>query len=200
MSATSSWLWMFRCLCFIWNTMSTAVDPPTSPHPQSLLIIIFFGAALLLHNILVRNVMLFYVWWKISFFSRILEIGWIIFGCLYELYRCVLHSFLDLSFTKCARSLVLPIFGPFFSLLGSLLVKAVALFQNRLRLFQTPDAGVCATVRIQIQQKLVLTRNGFNAHLELDNGETTPLTNIAVEIIIRDFVSNELARDKFAIG
>jgi len=49
-------------------------------------------------------------------------------------------------------------------------------------------------------QKLVLTRSAFNAHMELENGETTALTNIRVDIVITDFAGGLSANFKFSIG
>ena len=65
---------------------------------------------------------------------------------------------------------------------------------------QDTEEGVCAKVRIQILQKLVLTRSAFSARLELENGETEQLTNIAVELIISDHSTQSRANDMFSIG
>ena len=60
---------------------------------------------------------------------------------------------------------------------------------------------MCAKVRVRIVQELVLTREGFNARLEIENGETSSLENINVEIEIRETDgSPELVNDKFSIG
>ena len=61
--------------------------------------------------------------------------------------------------------------------------------------------GVCAKVRVRIVQELVLTREGFNARLEIENGETSALENIRVEIEIREtYGSAEFVNDRFSIG
>ena len=60
--------------------------------------------------------------------------------------------------------------------------------------------GVCAKVRIQILQKLAITREAFRARLELENGETDKLTNIRVEIKINDGVPKNYSNHLFAIG
>lgn len=65
---------------------------------------------------------------------------------------------------------------------------------------QDTEEGVCAKVRIQILQKLVLTRSAFSARLEIENGETEQLTNIAVELIISDHSTQSRANDLFSIG
>ena len=60
---------------------------------------------------------------------------------------------------------------------------------------------MCAKVRVKIVQELVLTRDAFNARLEIENGESSPLQNIRVEIEIREtYGSNDFVADRFAIG
>ncbi len=47
--------------------------------------------------------------------------------------------------------------------------------------------GVCARVTIQINQQAVVARSAFEARLVLENnGDTTPLDNVLVEVIIED--------------
>ncbi|CAG2246399.1 unnamed protein product [Mytilus edulis] len=50
--------------------------------------------------------------------------------------------------------------------------------------------SVCAKVRVRIVQELVLTRDAFNARLEIENGETSALENIMVEIRITQTYGN----------
>ncbi len=58
------------------------------------------------------------------------------------------------------------------------------------------EQGVCARVRIQIDQRAVISRSAFRATLELENGGDVPLESIAVEIDIRD-VNDNPANDRF---
>lgn len=61
--------------------------------------------------------------------------------------------------------------------------------------------SVCAKVRVRIIQDLILTRDAFNARLEMENGETSALENIKVEIrITKTFGNGESAKDTFSIG
>ncbi|VDI49478.1 Hypothetical predicted protein [Mytilus galloprovincialis] len=61
--------------------------------------------------------------------------------------------------------------------------------------------SVCAKVRVRIVQELVLTRDAFNARLEIENGETSALENIMVEIrITQTYGNGEYSKDKFSIG
>ncbi|XP_052094366.1 uncharacterized protein LOC127730155 isoform X43 [Mytilus californianus] len=61
--------------------------------------------------------------------------------------------------------------------------------------------SICAKVRVRIVQDLVLTRDAFNTRLEIENGETSALENIKVEIrITQTFGNGESAKDTFSIG
>ena len=55
-------------------------------------------------------------------------------------------------------------------------------------------------VRIRIEQRLAITRDAFEATLELDNGESDRLERIRVVVIIRDTTTRESAEYKFALG
>ena len=46
--------------------------------------------------------------------------------------------------------------------------------------------GVCAQVTLAISQELVLTRQGFDARLEMDNGSNVPLRNFQVDVTVYD--------------
>ena len=63
-----------------------------------------------------------------------------------------------------------------------------------------PQSEVCAKVRIQINQRITLTRTGFQATLTLQNGETSSLRNLRVIINIYSYDTNEDSMSKFAIG
>ena len=60
--------------------------------------------------------------------------------------------------------------------------------------------GVCATVTIKIQQDIVMTRQGFEAELDINNGGAVPMENISVEILIFRHSDASLATTNFAIG
>jgi len=64
------------------------------------------------------------------------------------------------------------------------------------------DSNICAKVRVRIVQDLVLTRDAFNARLEIENGEQSALQHILVKIEIRRTVGGygELVNDMFSIG
>ena len=62
------------------------------------------------------------------------------------------------------------------------------------------EAGVCAVVRIRIEQELAVTREAFLARLEIENQEDSPLEQAELEIIITDSRSGEQATHLFSIG
>ena len=62
------------------------------------------------------------------------------------------------------------------------------------------EVGVCAVVRIRIVQELALTREAFEARLEIENQETSPLQQIDIEIVIKDALTGNLATHLFSIG
>ena len=62
------------------------------------------------------------------------------------------------------------------------------------------EAGVCAVVRIRIEQELAVTREAFLARLEIENQESANLEQIKVEIFITDSGTGQDATHLFAIG
>lgn len=58
--------------------------------------------------------------------------------------------------------------------------------------------GVCARVRIQIDQEAVMTRVAFQGSLEIDNNVSTPITGIRVDLDVRDGAGNP-AGDCFVV-
>jgi hypothetical protein len=56
-------------------------------------------------------------------------------------------------------------------------------------------------VRVRIVQEFVLTRDAFNARLEIENGENADLEDIWVTVEIRaTYGSGEMANSLFSIG
>ncbi len=65
--------------------------------------------------------------------------------------------------------------------------------------FLSSGDGVCARVRLQIEQEAVLTRDAFAASLNLDNSGVEPLTNVQVEVrVLND--NGEDSTDLFGIA
>ena len=62
------------------------------------------------------------------------------------------------------------------------------------------EEGICAIVRVRIEQELALTREGFIAKLEIDNGEISALQKIDVTIQIKDAENGEESTSLFSIG
>ena len=62
----------------------------------------------------------------------------------------------------------------------------------------TGNDGVCAKVRISIEQSAVMTRSAFLGSLEIDNGNLGSLTNLSVTLQIKDQNGN-IVNDLFGI-
>ncbi len=62
------------------------------------------------------------------------------------------------------------------------------------------EAGVCAVVRILIQQQVALTREAFVATLSIENKEASPLEYVDIKIIITHAHSRHLSTNRFALG
>jgi hypothetical protein len=76
--------------------------------------------------------------------------------------------------------------------------SSVAVQDNEAPVHAAGGAGVCARVKLQIDQELVLARNAFNATLDLGNDGTSPLENISVQLNIVDDQGRS-ANDRFGI-
>ncbi|MCA9312277.1 MAG: hypothetical protein KDA21_13770, partial [Phycisphaerales bacterium] len=63
---------------------------------------------------------------------------------------------------------------------------------------QVPE-GICAPVRIRLDQTATLTRRAFRASLELDNGTLVPMEDLTIELTIRDEFGND-ANDLFGLS
>ena len=59
--------------------------------------------------------------------------------------------------------------------------------------------GICATVRINISQDAVMTRQAFLAELEIENGLDTELNDISINLVVRDRAGNLVSQDTFGI-
>jgi len=61
------------------------------------------------------------------------------------------------------------------------------------------DAGICARVRLRIDQRAVISRTAFEAALELQNSGSSPIENLFVNIEVRD-VTGQDATSLFSIS
>jgi hypothetical protein len=66
------------------------------------------------------------------------------------------------------------------------------------RALEGDSSGVCASVTIKIDQEAVITRAAFLGNLEIENGNSTSLTNLAATLQIKDQKGN-VVNDKFGI-
>ena len=62
------------------------------------------------------------------------------------------------------------------------------------------EEGVCAVVRIRIEQELALTREAFLAKLEIENQDDVSLEQIKIEILITDVGTGQQATHLFSIN
>ena len=62
------------------------------------------------------------------------------------------------------------------------------------------EEGVCAVVRIRIEQELTVTREAFLAKLEVENQDDSPIEHIEIEILVVDSNTGEEATHLFSIG
>ena len=62
------------------------------------------------------------------------------------------------------------------------------------------ESGVCAVVRIRIEQELAITREAFMAKLNIENKENSPLESVMLQIEITDVSNGEDATHQFSIG
>lgn len=62
------------------------------------------------------------------------------------------------------------------------------------------EAGVCAVVRIRIEQEVVVTRVAFLAKLEIESTESSSLQQVSLEILIVDSDTGEHSTHLFAIS
>ena len=65
--------------------------------------------------------------------------------------------------------------------------------------YEEPE-GVCAVVRIRIEQELTLTREAFEASLEIDNQESNEITEISLVIFITDTDSGAVSTELFSFS
>ena len=68
----------------------------------------------------------------------------------------------------------------------------------RFRASEGESGGACARVRLKLDQEAVVSREAFRATLEFDNGDTTSLENIFVDVRVHDEFGND-ATDLFGI-
>jgi hypothetical protein len=59
--------------------------------------------------------------------------------------------------------------------------------------------GVCAKVKLQLNQEAVLTREAFKATLELENGTAVTLSNVLVELEIKDAAGFMVGSNMFGL-
>ncbi|MBQ8936528.1 MAG: Ig-like domain-containing protein [Bacteroidaceae bacterium] len=60
--------------------------------------------------------------------------------------------------------------------------------------------NVCATVKLEIEQKLVLTRQAFRGTLTMENGTSTQLTDIDLAVVVTNMLGEQATSHEFQIN
>ena len=60
--------------------------------------------------------------------------------------------------------------------------------------------NTCATVKLEIEQKLVLTRQAFRGTLTMENGTSTQLTDIDLAVVVTDMLGEQATSHEFQIN
>jgi hypothetical protein len=56
----------------------------------------------------------------------------------------------------------------------------------------TPSTTVCALVKLEIDQQVVVTRSAFDATLQIEDHKTTPISDIGLTIVVHDARGNDV--------
>jgi hypothetical protein len=68
---------------------------------------------------------------------------------------------------------------------GPLESALLPLAQSLLRASKPDGGGICARVKLRLEQSAVLSRDAFRARLEIDNATDSPLTEVSIEVRVR---------------
>ena len=89
------------------------------------------------------------------------------------------------------------------SVANSKTVTKISAYSNPLKLrapIKTAAGGVCAKVRLRIEQSVVMTRSAFSGTLEIDNGGDAAISNIKVTLAFQDSTNGNAAGKFFIEG
>jgi hypothetical protein len=73
-----------------------------------------------------------------------------------------------------------------------------AIIEEIKKALENDSSGVCAQVKIKIDQDAIMTRSAFLGSLEIDNGNTTNLENLSVTLQVKD-AQGKVVNDIFGI-
>ncbi|MBI5388724.1 MAG: immunoglobulin domain-containing protein [Verrucomicrobia bacterium] len=87
----------------------------------------------------------------------------------------------------------LPDLGPLVEQIpGDAFVLPPSALLGQMGMDETQAAGVCARVRLRLDQEAVLARDAFEASLEIINASATPLQDVSVEVAVTDAAGVEV--------
>ena len=72
--------------------------------------------------------------------------------------------------------------------------------KDRLEYFEGQSGNTCATVKLEIEQKLVMTRQAFRGTLTIDNATANDLTDINLDVIVENLLGEQATRHEFQIN
>lgn len=71
---------------------------------------------------------------------------------------------------------------------------------DRLNYFEEQSGNTCATVKLEIEQKLVMTRQAFRGTLTVDNAMTTDLKEIDLNVIVTNMLGEQATSHEMQIN
>ena len=71
--------------------------------------------------------------------------------------------------------------------------------KDRLEYFEGQSSNTCATVKLEIEQKLVMTRQAFRGTLTIDNATGNDLTQIDLNVVVENLLGEQATRREFEI-
>lgn len=72
--------------------------------------------------------------------------------------------------------------------------------RDLLKYYENASSNVCATVKLEIDQKLVLTRQAFRGTLTIDNDTEGKLTDIDLEVTVKNLLGEQMTSHEFQIN
>lgn len=72
--------------------------------------------------------------------------------------------------------------------------------QDLLDFYENKGTGSCASVKLEIDQKLVMTRQAFRGTLTINNSLDDDLTDIELNVLVKDLLNKEATRHEFQIN
>ena len=72
--------------------------------------------------------------------------------------------------------------------------------KDLLDMYENMGKNTCASVKLEIDQKLVMTRQAFRGTLTMENGLNTDLTGIELSLLVKDLMGTEATSHEFQIN